>query len=221
MTTSHFEVAHGNYKRHRCILNCETMKTKIADKFISVNPRFKTREDVLNDDVFTFEEENIEVMDIFYDGKRVLKSSLTKSQFEFLRDSVFQPHRLFVSIYTRPNLKDGNHFLMMAGIKQIEDAFNGEFIYLDQKQYYLEYPERWLNVIEQRMLYTFLHLTFPNSCFHIKTHSVYIIQCTANVSCGIMDEAFSEGGCVNYQDFVNNTVKTCHALEDESGLMVL
>ncbi len=200
------------------------MKTKIADKFISVNPRFKTREDVLmvkeyHDNIFTFEEDNFKFSDIFYDGRRVLKSSLTESQFNILRDSVFPPHRLFVSIYTRPNLKDGNHFFMMTGLKQIEDAFSGEFIYVNQKQYYMEYPERWLNIIEQRSLFSLLYLTFPNSCFHIKTHSVYIIQCIHKVSCGIMDEAFSDNDCVNYQDFINNKIKTCANLPDESGIM--
>ena len=168
--------------------------------------------DIPTVDIFSFEEDNFQIFNEVPEGRYVWKASLTEEQFNFLRNSEFPVDRLFVVVERRPNLKDGNQFFMCAGMKQYAEAFSGKKIFIDQKSFHLEYPERWLNIVEQRVLYQALRLTYPNCSFTIRTHSVYIIQCTRNLSVGIKQtDDIQEGNIFNYDDFIFGRIKSCDA----------
>jgi hypothetical protein len=53
---------------------------------------------------------------------------------------------------------------------------------------FLSFPERWLSILEQRVLFNRLAAFYPNlKKVEIKTHSVYIVQCTHSDDCYIVD----------------------------------
>lgn len=184
------------------------MKTIKAKPLPPVNGYCNT----LTEDIFSFEEDNFQIFDDVVGGRYVWKASLTEEQFNFLRNAEFPVDRLLVVVEKRPNLKDGNQFFMCAGMKQYAEAFTGFKIFIDQKSFHLEYPERWLNIVEQRVLYQALRLTYPNCSFTIRTHSVYIIQCTRNLSVGIKQtDDIQEGNIFNYDDFIFGRIKSCDA----------
>jgi len=206
------------------------LKTVQCEKFQSVHPNIKTIDDLSegqDDTIFTFEESN------FISDKPwlILKSSMSEEQFNFLSTLSFKFHRLFLYVETRPNLKDGNQFTSYAGMAQYHQVFNGTLAF-DSKyftslshSFYLEYPERWLNIIEQRCLLQGLMLNYPNSSFTIKTHSVYIIQCTHRESIGVRDvqlyeDVQDEENIFTYQNFITNNIHACVPSENDSGLQI-
>jgi len=106
------------------------------------------------------------------------------------------PFKLEVLIYTRPNLRDSNlEMEMFMGRNILESLFDKMEVVEDCKSLFLSFPEHWLNIIEQRQLFQRLEKYCPNlEHVEIKTHSVYIIQCTSNKCAYIMDEALSDDG---------------------------
>jgi hypothetical protein len=89
---------------------------------------------------------------------------------------------LLVHVYTRPNLRDGGlEYESFMGRNVLDALFNYEEpkVQNNVSKLFLSFPERWLNIIEQRSLYTRLKAYCPNLReLFIKTHSVYIVQCT-------------------------------------------
>jgi hypothetical protein len=60
---------------------------------------------------------------------------------------------------------------------------------------FLSFPEHWLNILEQRQLFERLEKYCPNlKHVRIKTHSVYIIQCTPNTCAYMMDKTLPDDG---------------------------
>ena len=93
---------------------------------------------------------------------------------------------LEVLITTRPNLRD-REMQSQIGYVFLGQLFDSEEI-LKNEDVYLEYPERWLNILEQRALYHVIEKRCPNiKSLKILTHSVYIIQCTPNSCAKIID----------------------------------
>lgn len=96
------------------------------------------------------------------------------------------PFEIMVTVNARPNLRD-NEMTAMMGFGFLERLFDQECDMRDESVY-LEYPERWANLIEQRVLYDKIKHKCPNmKKVEILTHSVYIIQCTPNGSVRIID----------------------------------
>lgn len=95
---------------------------------------------------------------------------------------------LQVLVYTRPNLRSySNEMEMYMGFSVLQSIFTDMKVNPSVKTLYLAYPERWLNIIEQRQLFSRLSKYCPNlEEVTIKTHSVYIIQCTPNIQVGIV-----------------------------------
>lgn len=89
------------------------------------------------------------------------------------------PFKLTVYVYRRPNLRDDNlEYERYMGITVLKDIFDHDKEN-DCESLFLSFPETWLNIIEQRCLYQRL----AKYCkklkeVTIKTHSVYIVQCT-------------------------------------------
>lgn len=95
------------------------------------------------------------------------------------------PFKIKVLVKTRPNLRD-NETTSMMGFQFLVDLFDSEKE-MNHEEVYLEYPERWLNILEQRSLYEIIKI----KCLHMKelsilTHSVFIIQSTSN-ECTLID----------------------------------
>lgn len=78
---------------------------------------------------------------------------------------------------------------MFIGRGVLESIFDKMEMREDVKTLLLSFPERWLNIIEQRSLYKRLEAYCPNlKSVMIKTHSVYIIQVTHAMNVGIVHE---------------------------------
>lgn len=94
-------------------------------------------------------------------------------------------------VYTRPNLRDpsiemesymGRHILDNCCEHQKIDEKTDKIV--------LSFPERWLNVLEQRCLYSKIEQLYTNiRKVIIKTHSVYFVQCTRKEEILIMDKS--------------------------------
>lgn len=96
---------------------------------------------------------------------------------------------LTVHLATRPNLRDDELFVYI-GQKFLMDLFDDPDKDLTTTtKVQLIYPERWLNVVEQRILYDAILDRCPNIAeIFIKTHSAYILQCTPNGCAFIIDK---------------------------------
>lgn len=125
---------------------------------------------------------------------------------------------LKVIVYTRPNLRGGETEMMMyMGKTYLDNIFDECKISERETSLHFEWPERWTNICEQRALLTRIPLVYPNvKTVTIKTHSVYIIQCTHREQIGIVDDPtkFPEH---KYDDL---TVKYAPSPSQMNGLMV-
>jgi hypothetical protein len=99
-------------------------------------------------------------------------------------------YRLIVLIKTRPNLRT-DEMTVFIGQMFLSTLFDSEDV-MSHKEVTLMYPERWLNVLEQRALFDALNdrTRCPNLVeVNIITHSVYIIQCVSNEHISIIDRS--------------------------------
>jgi hypothetical protein len=123
---------------------------------------------------------------------------------------------LTVHTYTRPNLRDDEMYVYVGQVF-LMDLFDSDKDITDTKQIQLIYPERWLNVIEQRILFDAILNRCPNvEKLHIITHSVYIMQCTPNGCLFICDKASD----YPEQSYVPG-VRYCPSIKPDVGLQVL
>lgn len=85
-----------------------------------------------------------------------------------------------VYVQTRPHMRDDNlEYLYQIGRSVLEQIFDREVVDESITTLTLYYPERYLNIIEERSLYARLAHYCPNlKSLEIMTQSVYIIQCT-------------------------------------------
>lgn len=124
---------------------------------------------------------------------------------------------LKVYIYTRPNLRDGNDFTLFVGRNICDNCFDTMKIDEKTTTIVLRYPERWLNILEQRCIFERIKEYYPNiKKLEIITHSVYIIQCTPNGYAVICDESS------DYPDgqYGDHTKRLSPLPNEENGLMV-
>ena len=108
------------------------------------------------------------------------------------KHEVFGPGRevdLKVYIYRRPHMRDESlEYELHMGTNVLRSIFDKMEMLPDVKEVFLSFPENWLNIIEQRVLFQRLGHYCPNlEKVTIKTQSVYIIQCTPNGSCLIIN----------------------------------
>jgi hypothetical protein len=100
------------------------------------------------------------------------------------------PYELKVLIYIRPNLRDeALEFEIYLGREVLDGLFcDKPKIMPEVKNLVLSFPERWLNITEQRVLYERLSHYCPNlKTVQIKTHSPSIIQNTKANCCIVVD----------------------------------
>ena len=99
------------------------------------------------------------------------------------------PFELEVYIDTRPYMRDDSvEMEMYLGRRVLENLFD-YMQEVDDTTLALSYPERWLNILEQRQLYKRIEKYCPKmEKVMIITHSVYIIQCTPNTCCKLFED---------------------------------
>jgi len=104
------------------------------------------------------------------------------------------PFEITVYVYRRPNLRDeGLEMEMYMGMDFIRTCFDKMEVRNDITTVNLSFPERWLNIVEQRSIYERAKKYCPNlKHLVIKTHSVYIVQCTKHEQVLIVHEGDSE-----------------------------
>jgi len=93
-----------------------------------------------------------------------------------------------VHTVTRPNLRTDEFFVFVGQLFLIElfDTNKDMTPYTDVS---LQYPERWLNILEQRALFTAVQWKCPYlKKLHIKTHSAFIIQSAPDGTVFIVDK---------------------------------
>lgn len=105
-----------------------------------------------------------------------------------LKNSKKEEIDLMVYVFTRPNLRSDD-MMTHIGYGFIENCFDGLKVDSKTESMHLEYPERWCNILEQRQLVKRIVDFYPNiKKVTMKTHSVYIIQCTQACQVGICDK---------------------------------
>ena len=124
-----------------------------------------------------------------------------------MMDKIFNTEReidLKVYVYRRPHMRDENlEYELHMGTNVLRSIFDKMEMLPDVKEVFLSFPENWLNIIEQRVLFQRLGHYCPNlEKVTIKTQSVYIIQCTPHGSCLIING--DNDGCQE-QDRNGNT----------------
>lgn len=87
---------------------------------------------------------------------------------------------LEVVVFRRPNMRDDNlEFMLHAGQNILRQIFDEEKIDNTVTNVVFYFPERWMNIVEERSLLDRLEHYCPNlKSVTIYTQSVYIIQCT-------------------------------------------
>ena len=124
-----------------------------------------------------------------------------------MMDKIFNTEReidLKVYVYRRPHMRDESlEYELHMGTNVLRSIFDKMEMLPDVKEVFLSFPENWLNIIEQRVLFQRLGHYCPNlEKVTIKTQSVYIIQCTPHGSCLIING--DNDGCQE-QDRNGNT----------------
>jgi hypothetical protein len=97
--------------------------------------------------------------------------------------------KCYVSI--RPNLRtDALEMEMYVGRGVLDAMYDRKEVQPKVASLVLSYPERWLNILEQRQIYERCKAYLPNlKQVSLKTHSPFIIQCTPAGSVFIVDAA--------------------------------
>lgn len=90
------------------------------------------------------------------------------------------PFKLELSVQRRPHMRDENlEMLMHIGQEVLRQIFDDERTDSRIEAVEMYYPERWMNVVEERSLWMRLARFCPNlKTVKVVTQSVYLIQCT-------------------------------------------
>lgn len=90
------------------------------------------------------------------------------------------PFEITVYVLRRPHMRDESlEYELYMGRGHLDNIFDHENVDTKTTTLYFSFPERWMNIVEERSLYDRIALLYPNlKTLTIKTQSVYIIQCT-------------------------------------------
>ena len=100
------------------------------------------------------------------------------------------PIDLHVKVWTRPNLRDGMHEMMLySGKAFLDNIFDKKIVDQTVTKVWAYYPETWCNIPELQSLVEWIPKFYPNvTKIDIETHSVYIIQTVRASQIGIYDK---------------------------------
>jgi len=90
------------------------------------------------------------------------------------------PFELSVYVQRRPHMRDDNlEYVLYAGQGILRQIFDDERVDESVTEAKFYFPERWMNIVEERSLFMRLEKYCPNlKKVEIVTQSVYIIQST-------------------------------------------
>ena len=129
-----------------------------------------------------------------------------------------------VQVATRPNLRDRiSYMFQYRGKNILEQMFDKCEVDLTVKEFDLEYPERWANLLELRAIPERMLVCFPNlKSVFIQTHSVYLIQNVYKGHVFIEKLVDDEGNEVIYDDgdYKVLTKRYCPPNREFKGLFV-
>lgn len=119
------------------------------------------------------------------------------------------PYEINVRCHRRPNLLDDDfEYKSYIGRDVLSNLFCHQKI--DEKTTHIElwFPERWLNIIQERSLFIRLDKYYPNlKSIKIDTQSVYILQCVSKndirIIMGADEIAWQEAGHTLPQESVD------------------
>lgn len=95
-------------------------------------------------------------------------------------DKTYPFDELTVYVFRRPHMRDHNlEFELHMGRNHLDNLFDQECVDEKTTELFFSFPERWLNIVEERSIYPRIKRLYPNvKKVTIKTQSVYIIQTT-------------------------------------------
>jgi hypothetical protein len=98
------------------------------------------------------------------------------------------PFEVTVYIYRRPHMRDESlEYELDMGRLHLNNIFDEEKVDEKTTELFFSFPERWMNIVEERSLFSRIQLLYPNlKKLTIKTQSVYIIQSTPAGQCHIV-----------------------------------
>lgn len=98
------------------------------------------------------------------------------------------PFDVVVYIYRRPHMRDASlEFELEMGRTHLDNIFDREIVDEKTTELFFSFPERWMNIVEERTLFERIKRLYPNmQKVMIKTQSVYIIQSTPAGRCFIV-----------------------------------
>jgi hypothetical protein len=90
------------------------------------------------------------------------------------------PFTIKLLVQRRPHMRDDNlEMVMHMGTRVLRQIFDEMRVDPKLENVVMYFPERWMNIIEERSLWDRLAKYCPNlKSVEIMTQSVYIIQCT-------------------------------------------
>lgn len=90
------------------------------------------------------------------------------------------PFEIRVRVQRRPHMRDPNlEMVMHMGTTVLRQIFDEERVDPTITSVVMYFPERWMNIVEERSLWVRLEKYCPNlKKVDIMTQSVYILQCT-------------------------------------------
>lgn len=123
-------------------------------------------------------------------------------------------YELELFVYRRPNLRSYSvEMEAFMGINILRNCFDEMKVDPTKENVFLSFPERWLNILEQRALFGRIAFYYPNmKKVTIKTHSVYFVQCADSKDCRLVDDV--SGIFEKEDDFVSKMYKEGDMLGD-------
>jgi hypothetical protein len=97
------------------------------------------------------------------------------------------PFDLKVFVYRRPHMRDPMlEYELHLGMPVLRNLFDEERVDPAVISVSFSFPERWLNIVEERSLFGRIARYYPNMrSVRLRTQSVYIVQSTPAESCYI------------------------------------
>lgn len=109
---------------------------------------------------------------------------------------------LMVYVFQRPHMRSSRlEMEMYVGKGVLDNMFEPNPVVCQDEKIILSYPERWLNIVEERSIFARIGLYYPNlKSLTIKTHSVYIVQCCPSEYMRIVTPQEFDGGLPQESD---------------------
>lgn len=105
------------------------------------------------------------------------------------------PFKIKLIVTPRPHMRDDNlEYLFCMGTSVLRQVFDQEVVDPTVKKVVLYYPERYMNIVEERSLYSRFVKYCPNlESVEIMTQSVYLIQMTRRENILIIEHPDDSG----------------------------